>query len=157
MEVPEKACYDFWMSDCPRAAKLFLPVGWLAVLLVAFTLNSSAGHRQPAAAEGAPTVFRIQGAKSDFVHFTESRLLISRACQQKATGKLACDAYEAFQRAASFTAGPGDAATQARNLCKMTGGQPESGKDDQGEEKAFCRFDDGSLLDQASLLGVVGR
>mgnify|MGYP001593012374 CR=1 FL=1 len=100
--------------------------------------------RTPAA--DAVHTIRIGGHPQEVLDFPERHLIISKSCR-KADGKLECEAFDAFARAADFHLKSSEhPAQQADKICSIT-----RGKKVVSGDVAYCQYPDGSLIDTASL------
>jgi len=89
-----------------------------------------------------------------FSHNQSLRLTLSKSCEPK-SGEYSCDAYSALKKASfakamkqvSGSLNPGSV------ICKsITGGTVVLGLSEKGNENSFCRFKDGSMVDNGSLV-----
>lgn len=98
---------------------------------------------------------KIEGRTVEFMRMPEKHLTISRNCVKKELTPQ-CEAYSAYQKAASQVLAP-TAKRGGRNpgavLCGKIGGKVVVAVDESGNQQSFCAFQDQSYVSTGSLTG----
>lgn len=108
-------------------------------------------------AQASETVtFHFRSGPEAFTRRPAERLVVSKSCE-KPDGTLACMAVDTTAplswARARRQAGEAGGASPGSHLCEeQRKGTVVMGTDDKGDETSFCRFTDGSMIDNGSLI-----
>jgi len=92
--------------------------------------------------------FLISGTKLAFDDDRARHMILSKDC----AAKLDCEAYRALGKASLKGIYPRGGTSPGAVACgKKLGGEVVIGKDSDGNENAFCRFGDGSMVSCGSI------
>ena len=111
-----------------------------------------AGAASARAEDGLGPTFDFDFGREVFVHVPGRRLTISRGCR-RSEGEFACLAYSSIESARTVRFQPplDGGANPGSLLCRKIGGNVVIGRDSERNENSFCRFKDGSLVDNGTL------
>lgn len=96
--------------------------------------------------------FRLEEGSVGFLHQPERGLTVSESCRTR-DGRLDCEAYRVLSRVRmSLLAKPPAGGQEPGSLlCVALGGRVAMGVDAKKNENSFCRFRDGSIVDNGTI------